>query len=303
MMRIPGVSDVAGLVPGLGGGGRLPDVEVSGSLAVVTGAAGGMGEHIAKGLARRGGDLVLLDRDAAGLKRVAGEIAELWPELTVTTYEVDLSDRAATDKVIARIVDAHPAVSLLFNNAGVALGGEFTQVSAEDFDWLLEINLLAPIRFCRALLPLMIENGGGQIVNTSSLFGLVGPSGQTAYSTSKFGLRGFSEALRNELESLDAPVGVTSVHPGGIKTNIAVNARVADTVDPEKAASEKRAFAKMLSYPAEKAAEEIVEAAIHRAPRLLIGNDAKALDVLARVTPGSYWGLMQRGMALAARRS
>lgn len=282
---------------------RRPELVVAGGTAVVTGAAGGMGEHIAKGLARRGADLVLLDRDAAGLDRVVADIGRETPGAGVTPFVVDLADRAATDEVIAAIAADHADVTMLFNNAGVAVGGRFGQVSADDFDWLLEINLLAPIRFIRALLPLMLANGQGQVVNTSSLFGLVGPPGQSAYCTSKFGLRGFSESLRSELEAEAAPVGVTVVHPGGIRTNIAVNARVAEGVDPEEAERNKRAFAKMLSYPADRAAEEIVDAAIARAPRLLIGKDAKALDKLARLTPSRYWSLMGRAMALAAKRA
>lgn len=281
---------------------KRPELVVSGSTAIVTGAAGGMGEHIAKGLARRGADLVLLDVDATGLARTVEEIARETPGAEVTNYEADLSDRAAADDVIARVRDRHPGVTLLFNNAGVAVGGRFGQVGAEDFDWLLEINLLAPIRFTRALLPVMLENGEGQVVNTSSLFGLVGPPGQTAYCTSKFGLRGFSESLRSELEEEGQPVGVTVVHPGGIKTRIAENARVAAGVDEQEAARNKKAFAKMLSYPADQAAEEIIEAALARRPRLLIGRDAKALDVLARTNPSRYWSLMSRAMAFAAKR-
>lgn len=281
---------------------KRPSLVVAGGTAVVTGAAGGMGEHIAKGLARRGADLVVLDREADGLARVAADIARETPGAQVRTHVVDLADRAAADEVIARIRDGHPGVTMLFNNAGVAVGGRFTQVSAEDFDWLLEINLLAPIRFTRALLPVMLENGQGQVVNTSSLFGLVGPPGQSAYCTSKFGLRGFSEALRSELEAEARQVGVTTVHPGGIKTNIAVNARVAGEIDPVEAERNRKAFAKMLSYPAHQAAEEIIEAAVHRRRRLLIGNDAKGLDLLARVAPSRYWSLMGRAMALAAKK-
>ncbi|HIZ97429.1 MAG TPA: SDR family oxidoreductase [Candidatus Janibacter merdipullorum] len=281
---------------------RRPALVVAGGTAVVTGAAGGMGEHLATGLARRGADLVLLDRDAEGLARVAADIARETPGAQVDTHVVDLADRGEADAVIARIRDGHPGVTMLFNNAGVAIGGRFGQVSAADFDWLLEINLLVPIRLTRALLPVMLENGQGQVVNTSSLFGLVGPPGQSAYSTSKYGLRGFSESLRSELEAEERPVGVTVVHPGGIRTNIATNARVAEGVDPVEAEQNKKAFAKMLTYPADRAAEEIIEAAIARRPRLLIGNDARALDVVARLSPSRYWSLMGRAMALAARR-
>lgn len=278
------------------GGGR-PPLDVAGSTAVVTGAAGGMGEHVARGLARRGAHVAIVDRDPAGLERVAAAIAAEAPGVTVTPYEVDLADRAAVGTLGSRLRDAHPDVRVLVNNAGVALGGRFLQTAEADFDWLMEINLHTPIRLTRALLPIMLENGEGQIVGLSSLFGLVGPAGQTAYCTSKFGHRGFLESLASELQAEDQPVGVTSVHPGGIKTNIAKNARVGADVDPAEAAQGQKAFAKMLRYPADKAGEEIVEALVNRRRRLLIGNDAKGLDVLARVTPSGYWGVMQRAMA------
>ncbi|WP_114201429.1 SDR family NAD(P)-dependent oxidoreductase [Janibacter anophelis] len=280
---------------------KRPELVVAGGTAVVTGAAGGMGEHIAKGLARRGADLVVLDRDEVGLGRVVADIARETPGAALASHVVDLADRGATDRVIARVRDAHPGVTMLFNNAGVAVGGRFVDVSAQDFDWLLEINLLAPIRFTRALLPVMLDNGEGQVVNTSSLFGLIGPPGQSAYSTSKFGLRGFSESLRSELDAEEQPVGVTSVHPGGIRTNIARSARLAAGGDVAEAERARKAFDKVLKYPADKAAEEIIEAAIHRRPRLLIGNDARALDAMARLSPSRYWSVMSRGMALAAR--
>ncbi len=278
----------------------LPPLDVTRSTALVTGAAGGMGEHLARGLARRGAHVVLLDRDGAGLAQVAQLIRTEAPGVEVTTYEVDLSDRAAYEPVVARIVDAHPAINLVFNNAGVALGGTFADVSAEDFDWLLEVNLIAPIRITRAVLPLLRENGNAQVVNTSSLFGLVAPPGQSAYATSKFGLRGFSESLRHELAG--EGIGVTVVHPGGIKTNIAVNARVAAGVSEKEAEKNKKAFAKMLSYPAPKAAEEIIEAAIAREGRLLIGNDAKFLGIMARLLPARYWSVASWLMSRAAKR-
>lgn len=278
----------------------LPDIEFDQSLALVTGAGGGMGEHIAKGLARRGADLVLVDINEEGLTRVVSEI-EAQTEAAVTPFVLDLADREAVGSWLDGLPESHPGINLLINNAGVALGGRFTEVEAADFDWLLEINLLAPIRITRALLPLLERNGNAQVVNLSSLFGLVGPAGQTAYSTAKFGLRGFSESLRNELEMDGVPVGVTCVHPGGIKTNIAKSARISGATDPQEVAKFQNAFDKMLKYPADKAAEQIIEAARKRQARLLIGTDAQGLDVLARVLPGAYGGVMKRAMELAAR--
>ena len=190
---------------------KRPDLVVAGGTAVVTGAAGGMGEHIATGLARRGADLVVLDRDADGLDRVVAEIGRETPGARVTPFVVDLADRAAADETIERIHDEHPGVTMLFNNAGVAVGGRFTEVGAADFDWLLEINLLVPIRLTRALLPLMLGNGEGQVVNTSSLFGLIAFPGQVTYNSAKFAVRGYTEALRIELAIAGVPVSATSV--------------------------------------------------------------------------------------------
>lgn len=291
-----GLGDLVGRVTGRGG----PALDVAGATVVVTGAAGGMGEHIAKGFARRGADLAVVDRDEEGLTRVVGEI-EAETRVRVTSYVVDLSDREAVTDLAARLRDGHPAVRVLVNNAGVALGGRFTEITEDEFDWLLEVNLHTPIRLTRALLPIMLENGEGQVVNLSSLFGILGVPGQTAYSTSKFGLRGFNEALRNELSAEDCSVGVTSVHPGGIATNIAKNARTGSGVDPAEAEQGKREFDKVLRYPAAKAGEEIVQAALARRSRLLIGMDARALDALVRVTPSSYWSYLGPVMDRAGR--
>ena len=278
----------------------LPNLEFDQSLALVTGAGGGMGEHIAKGLARRGADLLLVDVNEEGLTRVVAEI-EAETEATMTPFVLDLADREAVDAWLDGLPESHPGINVVINNAGVALGGRFSEVGAADFDWLLEINLLAPIRITRALLPLLARNGNAQIVNLSSLFGLVGPAGQTAYSTAKFGLRGFSESLRNELEMDGVPVGVTCVHPGGIKTNIAKSARISGVTDPDEVTKFQDAFDKMLKYPADKAAEQIIEAARRRQARLLIGSDAQSLDVLARLLPGAYGGVMKRAMQVSAR--
>ncbi|GAA3602871.1 SDR family oxidoreductase [Marihabitans asiaticum] len=291
-----GIGDLVGRVTGRGG----PALDVAGATVVVTGAAGGMGEHIAKGFARRGADLAVVDRDEEGLARVVGEI-EAETQVRVTSYVVDLADREAVTDLAARLRDGHPPVRVLVNNAGVALGGRFTEITEDEFDWLLEVNLHTPIRLTRALLPIMLENGEGQVVNLSSLFGILGVPGQTAYSTSKFGLRGFNEALRNELSAEDCSVGVTSVHPGGIATNIAKNARTGSGVDPAEAEQGKRKFDKVLRYPAAKAGEEIVQAALARRSRLLIGMDARALDALVRATPSSYWSYLGPVMDRAGR--
>ncbi len=207
----------------------LAPFRVAGSTALVTGAAGGMGEQLAHGLARRGADVIIVDRDEVGLGRVAAELTDRHPERRISHLLVDLADPRAGKTMIDSVRDGHPGLNLIFNNAGVALAGRFDELSTAEFDWLLEINLRAPIRIIRGLLPLLTENakldGNAHIVNTSSVFGLLGPYGQSAYATSKFGLRGFSESLGHELAGVG--IGVTCVLPGGIRTNIATNARIA----------------------------------------------------------------------------
>jgi len=261
-----------------------------GSTAVLTGAASGIGEQLARALAGRGTHLVLLDRDAEGLAAVAAAIRAGHPGLAVSTVPVDLSDLGALPGVVEGILAEHPRIDLLVNNAGVGLGGRFEQVSAEEFDWLMDVNLRAPVVLTRLLLPALLRAPGGHLVNLSSLFGLIAPPGQVAYATSKFALRGFSEALRHELAGR---VGVTVVHPGGIRTGIARSSRTAAAVPEEEARAGLAAFEGLLSYPPERAAAEILGAVERRRGRLLIAPSAVLPDVLARLFPASYWPVLQ----------
>lgn len=267
--------------------------------AVVTGAAGGIGEQLAYALARRGSALVLVDRDAGKLELVAKNVAAHTGR-PVATYIVDLADDAAAHAIAAQIAVEHPETSLLINNAGVALGGSFEQVTEEEFDWLMAINLRAVITFTRALLPTLRTHPGSHLVNLSSLFGLIAPAGQVAYSTSKFAVRGFTEGLRAELAG---SVGVTVVHPGGIRTGIATNSRVAAAIPETDAREGRQTFAKLLTYPPEKAAAEIVAAIEKRRPRLLIAVSARIPDVLARLTPGHYPAVLAAFMRRTTARS
>ena len=283
--------------------------------AVVTGAAGGIGEQLAYALAERGSALILVDRDAERLELVAKQARARADARAgggsgtgggddagrpVSTYLADLADDAAAHATAAAIAAEHPDVSLLINNAGVALGGSFEQVTEEEFDWLMAINLRAVITFTRALLPTLRARPGSHLVNLSSLFGLIAPAGQVAYSTSKFAVRGFTEGLRAELAGV---VGVTVVHPGGIRTGIAANSRVAAAIATAEAEQGKRTFAKLLTYPPEKAAAQILAAVERRRPRLLIALSARMPDVLARVAPGHYPAILAAFMRRTSSRS
>jgi short-subunit dehydrogenase len=268
-----------------------------GGTAIVTGAASGIGEQLAHALARRGSALALVDRDAARLDGVAEAVRSQYGT-TVRTYVTDLADDEAAHALGRQLADAHPDATLLVNNAGVALGGTFEQVTEEEFDWVLAINFRAVVTLTRALLPVLRANPGSHLVNVSSLFGLIAPARQVAYATSKFAVRGFTEALRAELAGR---VGVTVVHPGGIATRIAESARVAAGVSATERAAGQDAISKLLTYPPEKAAAEIIEAIERRRPRLLISTSARVPDLLARIAPGRYPVLLAAFERFAAR--
>ena len=193
--------------------------------ALVTGAAGGIGEALAHGLAARGSHLVLLDRAEDRLAAVAAAVRRQHPTLRVDTVVADLGDHEATIALGRRLASEHPELTLVINNAGVALAGSFTDLTLEEFDWLMEINFRAVLTLTHALVPVLLQHPGSHLVNVSSVFGIIAPPEQTAYVTSKFAVRGLTESLRAELFGR---VGVTCVHPGGIATRIAVDARVSD---------------------------------------------------------------------------
>jgi short-subunit dehydrogenase len=269
--------------------------------AIVTGAASGIGEALAVQLAARGSHLVLLDRDAERLDAVARRIRAAHPVLRVVTHVVDLADDEATAAIGRQLVAEHPDTTLLVNNAGVALGGRFDQVTLEEFDWVMAINFRAVVRLTHALLPVLTSHPGAHVVNVSSVFGIFAPAGQAAYSASKFAVRGFSESLRHELA--EDGVGVTVVHPGGIRTRIAESARTGSGVSVEEYEEGRKQFAKLLRMPPERAAARIVAAVERRRPRLLIGWTARVPDLLVRLMPGSYWRLIARRAAPAKPRS
>jgi short-subunit dehydrogenase len=269
----------------------------AGGAAVVTGAASGIGEALARQLAERGSNLVLVDRDADRLAGVADGIRSARPGLRVDTYVADLSDDESTGQLAATLATEHPETTLLVNNAGVALGGRFDQVTLEEFDWVMAVNFRAVVRLTHALLPALKAHPGAHLVNVSSVFGIFAPAGQAAYSASKFAVRGFSEAVRHELA--ENGIGVTVVHPGGIRTRIAESARTGSGVSDEEYEQGRRQFAKLLTMEPATAAAQIMDAIEKRRPRLLIGWSAKVPDVLVRLMPGTYW----KPIARRARRS
>lgn len=262
----------------------------AGRTAAITGAASGIGAALAADLAGRGVHLALADIDAAGLAAVAGRLER--PGLRVTATPLDIADADAIAAFAAEVEQRHGPVHLLFNNAGVALGGTFDRVSAKDFDWLIDINFQGVVRMTRAFLPLLRAAEEARIVNISSIFGIIAPAGQTAYSAAKFAVRGFSKALTHELAG--TLVGVTTVHPGGIATAIARNARAPADATAEEIEAKQRFAAQALVMPPAQAARIILRGVERHKRRILVGRDAHAIALIERLFPVGYWQFLGR---------
>ena len=263
---------------------RQPDYRVDGGVALVTGAAGGIGAALAERLVREGSNIALVDRNAEGLEDLAERLRVRRPDRQVTAIVADLAQPEAPADVVAQALAEHGRLTLLVNNAGVALAGRFEQVSIADVDWLLAINLRSVLAVTSAALPSLAP--GAQITNISSLFGIVAPVGNSVYSASKFGVRGFSMALRTEL----APrgIGVTTVYPGGIKTAIARHARRGAGVSEAEWEAGLRAYDRFLVIEPSVAARKIADGIVHRRARVLIGPETYAGDLLARLAPTGH---------------
>jgi NAD(P)-dependent dehydrogenase (short-subunit alcohol dehydrogenase family) len=262
---------------------------LKGRTAVVTGAAGGIGRGIAVSLARRGCHLALADIDDAALADTAAAITDSQAQhgIRISRHHLDVSDRAAVSAFPAQVTAEHGGLDVLVNNAGVAVGGTFLKIAESDFDWLFNINFWGVVQMTRAFLPLLQQSEEARLVNMSSLFGLIAPPGQTAYCASKFAIRGFSESLRHELAG--TRIGVTVVHPGGVATSIAKNARVPVSMSEEEREKHRKIFESVLTMPPEAAGEIIVRGVENRKPRILVGRDAKFAALVERLLPVTYW--------------
>ena len=261
-------------------------------VALITGAASGIGRATAFAMAKRGCHLALADIDEAGVQETAHAAQALG--VRATAHRLDVADRDAVRAFPQAVLAAHKRVDLLMNNAGVAVGGTFEQISEDDFDWLMEINFHGVVRMTRAFLPLLHQADEARVVNVSSIYGIISPPGQAAYSASKFAVRGFSNVLRLELEG--STIGVSVVHPGGVATSIAKNARVPAGASGKEIESRRKTMEKLLRMPPEEAGEIIVRGIEKRQARILVGSDAKAAALLERLAPVGYWNLLKKAI-------
>ena len=271
---------------------------LSDGVAVVTGAGSGIGRALAQQLAATGSALALADIDEAGLLETAQSLEK--KSALVTTHVLDVADEASMKAFAEEVGRRHGRATLLINNAGVALHGDFEEVSLDDFRWLMNINFWGTVYGVKFFLPLLKREKRAQIVNISSVFGIVAPAGQCAYAASKFAVRGFTECLRHELEG--TPVRVACVHPGGIRTAIARRARTGAGVTRTLGEEDVARFERLFRTSPEKAASRILRGVERSEPRILIGTDAYQIDILQRLRPGTYWKtLSQRFEKLVAK--
>lgn len=272
-------------------------------VAVITGAASGIGKALAGQLAAAGCRLAISDVNEKNLDAVARELRANGHE--VHSQVLDVANRQAFHDYADAIFAHYGAVNLVFNNAGVALGATVEDMSYDDFEWLMGINFWGVVHGTKAFLPYLKQSGEGHIVNVSSVFGLVGIPTQSAYNAAKFAVRGFTESLRMELEIEGSPVSCSCVHPGGIKTNIARNARMNDVshitgADAEKSIAD---FEKMFRTTADEAAATIINGVRRNKRRILIGSDAYAIDTMQRTLPTLYQRLIVSGQKLMRKRA
>jgi NAD(P)-dependent dehydrogenase (short-subunit alcohol dehydrogenase family) len=268
----------------------------NGRVAVITGAGSGIGRALALELAGRGARLALSDVNAVAVADTAASCEKLGVQSK--GYVLDVADRGAVHAHAAEVVADFDKVNLVVNNAGVAVMATVEEMTYEDFDWIMGINFWGVIHGTKAFLPHLIASGEGHLVNVSSVFGLVGVPTQSAYNATKFAVRGFTEALRQEMLIEKRPVGVSCVHPGGIRTNIARDARSAGDIPDEKKASD---FAKIARTSPEDAARTILRGVERNRARILIGADAHAIDAAPRVLGSSYQALNVAGTKIARR--
>lgn len=256
--------------------------DFGGKVVAITGAGSGIGRALALDLSERGAHLALSDVDETGLAETVASCEGRGTK--VSSRRVDVADRDAVFAWADEVVGEHGAVNVIVNNAGVALAATVESMSIEDFEWLMGVNFWGVVHGTQAFLPHLKASGEGHVVNVSSVFGLMAIPAQSAYNAAKFGVRGFTDALRIELEISGAPVSATTIHPGGIRTNIARRARVDDSAHSIGGSQDFiDHFDKLARTTPAKAARQILAAVEKDKRRALIGPDAKAFDLVSRL--------------------
>jgi NAD(P)-dependent dehydrogenase (short-subunit alcohol dehydrogenase family) len=263
---------------------------LDGKVVVITGAGSGIGRALATRAAGAGARLALSDWNPVGLEETVSLCRASGAE--VRGDVVDVSDRSAMAAWAADVVQRHGTVNLVVNNAGVTVTGDFEEMSYEDFDWIVGVNFMGVVQGTKEFLPALIASGDGALVNISSLFGMMSVPGQSAYNATKFAVRGFTEAIREEMLVNRHPVTVTCVHPGGIKTGISRHGRKTPSQKPDEVDD---LFEKKLArMTPERAAEIILKGALAGKARVMVGIDAHALHHFQRLAGSRYQDVVAR---------
>jgi len=256
----------------------------AGKVAVVTGAGSGIGQALAIELARSGAKVAISDVDTEGLAQTEERLTAIGTP--VKADRLDVTEREAFLAYADAVNEHFGKVNQIYNNAGIAFTGDIEVSQFKDIERVMDVDYWGVVNGTKAFLPYLIASGDGHVVNVSSLFGMFAVPGQAAYNSAKFAVRGFTEALRMEMTVAGHPVGVTTAHPGGIKTAIARNAAAAEGLDRDALA---KVFDKRMARTSPQRAARIILAAVRKnRARVLVGPDAKALDLLVRLTGSGY---------------
>ena len=267
---------------------------LEGRVAAITGAASGIGRALAINFAQRGCHVAISDVNETELAKTE-EMVKAYG-VNVTSQKLDVADKSAMHAWADQVAKDHGKVNIIINNAGVALVDTVEQVKYEDFEWIMGINFLCVVYGTKAFLPYIKSAGEGHIVNISSVFGIIAVPTQGTYNAAKFAVRGFTEALIEELDVEESPIKATCVHPGGIATNIAADSRVNEELESfsskEKMAAD---FKKVARTSPDKAAKTIINGILKEKRRVLIGADAYVIDNMQRFLPTGYQKLLAMG--------
>jgi len=254
--------------------------------AIVTGGTAGIGLATARELAKRGSNIAIIGRNQTAIKDICAELNSKYPNQKTTGYQLDLSNLSEIPKTVKKIKEDHKNIGLLINNAGIAMGGKIDELTVEDIETIFTINFRSQIAMLKEVLPYLKKVKNSHIANVSSIFGIIAPAGQSAYAASKFAVRGFSEVLRQEMK--DYGIGVSTIFPGGIKTNIAINAKIGKNADINRVKQDAKKFEANLTITPEYAAKVIVNGIEKRKPRIIIGFTTKLMDLAVRLMPSKY---------------
>ncbi|ULE31517.1 SDR family NAD(P)-dependent oxidoreductase [Mycobacterium sp. IDR2000157661] len=265
----------------------------AGKVAVVTGAGSGIGQALAIELAKSGASVAISDVNTEGLAETEQRLKAIGAP--VKADRLDVTEREAFESYADAVVEHFGKVNQVYNNAGIAYVGDVEITPFKDIERVMDVDFWGVVNGTKVFLPHLIASGDGHVVNVSSVFGLFSVPGQSAYNSAKFAVRGFTEALRQEMHAAGHPVKVTTVHPGGIKTAIMRHATAAEGVDKEGLT---QTFDKKLANTSpEQAARIILDGVRKNKARVLVGTDAKVLDIIVRLTGSGYQRLFSTMVA------